>query len=89
MFKFIRYFILAWKEYSGVMRFIEMFKRDNPEEYEKMCESDRAHGIDPEYKSRFDYALKTARFCYAHRDRYGRKCRKAGGDCDNCNAKHC
>ena len=89
MFKFIRYFIMEWRNYQHYMRYREHLKTNNPEAYEKMCESDRARGIEPEYKSRFDFALRNAKIHYAHRDRYGRKCRKAGGNCENCTAKHC
>lgn len=89
MFKFIRYFIMGWRTYPHFMGWLECFKSKTPEEYKQMCELDRARGVEPEFKSRFDYALRTARSHYAHRDKYGRKCRKYGGDCDRCNAKHC
>lgn len=89
MFKFIQYFIMQWKYYPQYMFFVEKLKENSPEEYEKMCESDRVRGVDPEYKSRFDFAWRNAKIHYAHRDRYGRKCRKYGGDCERCNAKHC
>ena len=89
MFKFIRYFIMAWREYPCFMRFMEGLKENSPEAYKQMYEEDRARGVEPEYKSRFDYALRNAKIHYAHRDRFGRKCRKYGGNCENCNAKHC
>lgn len=89
MFKFIRYFITAWTQYPHFMGFAEHMKRNNPEEYTKMCEADKERGIDPEYKSRLDFAVRNARIHYAHRDRYGRKCRKFAGDCERCTAKHC
>ena len=40
-------------------------------------------------KNRFDFAWTLAKLHYAHRDRYGRKCKKYNGDCEKCNAKHC
>lgn len=88
MYKFIRYFIMGWQEYPsfkhfcdyhfGVARTEAVNQMDkDPERARKMC------------NSRFWYAIETAKVYYKHRDRYGRKCRKFGGDCEKCNAKHC
>ena len=54
----------------------------------EMEKSDAEKGIAP-VNTRLEYALSTAKVHYAHRDRYGRKCRKYNGDCKRCNAKHC
>lgn len=80
MFKFIRYFIMEWRYYPMLMAFWDSRPKLQSELKEK-----------GEWfpKSRFDYALKTAKVHYKHRDRYGRKCRKFAGNCERCNAKHC
>ena len=85
MIKFIKYFFLAWKEYPHLKAFMGRFTPEQIKEMEKM---DEKRGIKP-YKNRFDYALRSAKIHYAHRDRYGSKCKKYHGDCERCNAKHC
>lgn len=89
MIRFIRYFIMEWRNYPHYEAFRENLSTKCPEEYAKMYKSDIARGINPEYKSRFDFALRNALVHYAHRDRYGRKCREFGGNCEICTAKHC
>ena len=86
--KFIKYFICEWFNYPCYKDYKADLKKRNPKEFRKMEAEDRKKGIKP-YKNRFDFAFRIAKIKYAHRDRYGRKCRKYGFDCDKCNAKHC
>ena len=80
MFKFILFFIQEWKGYTNFQAFWE--KRQDT--YTKLNNREERP-----YKGRFDYALTNAKIFYKHRDRYGRKCQKANGDCSKCRAKHC
>lgn len=86
MYKFIRYFIMGWKNYPSMMAWRKAHFTD--EQIKEMEKEDARRGIAP-VNSRFDYALMSAKVHYNHRDRYGRKCRKYNGDCERCNAKHC
>lgn len=84
--RFARYFYCSWKNYPCYMCFAQ--KHFSKEQREEMEQSDRECGIEP-YKGRFDYAWRSAKSFWAHRDRYGRKCRKFNADCKRCDAKHC
>ena len=86
MYKFIRHFIAGWLNYPHLMAWTK--RHFTSEQRRKMEQSDRERGIKP-YKNRFGYAYRLAKVYYAHRDRYGRKCRKYNGDCERCSAKHC
>ena len=75
MIKWLIYFFQAWRGFPA---------------FKSFCEAQGvAEQMKKDYKGRFDYAKKNAKTHYAHRDKYGRKCRKHGGDCEKCNAKHC
>ena len=80
MIKFIRYLISGWQSYPSY----QAYWSNKQELLARLIE-------DGEWtpKNRLDFAWRHARAKWRHRDRYGRKCRKANGDCDKCNAKHC
>jgi hypothetical protein len=65
------------------MSFAEKFKKLHPEEFAKMEQSDKEKGIKP-YKNRLDFAFRNAKIRCSYCDRYGKKCRKFGGNCDIC-----
>lgn len=88
MYKFIRYFVNQWRAYPQFRQFCTEYI--GMDKFEELAGKDR----DPEksrrmLNSRFCYAYENAKIYYAHRDRYGRKCRKFAGNCEICNAKHC
>lgn len=85
MIKFIRNLIASWRGYPDYIIFLSRFSDEQKKHMEAL---DAKSGIKP-YKNRFDYAYRNAKIYHAHRDRYGRKCRKYKGDCVKCNAKHC
>lgn len=86
MIKFIRHFINEWFNYPSFVAWSKAHFTE--EQLREMERTDAQRGIKP-IRNRFDYAWKNAKIHYAHRDRYGRKCKKNGGDCNKCNAKHC
>ena len=79
MIRFIRRFIRNLQDYDSYLR----FWCERPEHFLKHIEE--GHW----YKNRFDFAWKNTLLWWKHRDKYSRKCRKARGDCEHCNAKHC
>lgn len=86
MYRFIRHFIYEWSNYPQMIAWRNAHFTD--EQIKEMEKKDLKRGIKP-YKNRFDYAFRNSKIYYLHRDRYGRKCKKYGGNCDICDAKHC
>ena len=88
MIMLIKRFIYEWAKFPSFKKFEELSRNVNPEEYQKGIDSDLKRGIKP-YRNRLDYAVRNTKMHWKYRDRYGRKCRAVGGDCDKCKAKHC
>lgn len=88
MIKFIKYFVYEWRKYPRFNAYRKCLKKKSPKAYAEMEGADAERGIKP-YKNRLDYAWRNAKIRWSHRDRYGRKCRKHGGNCEKCNARHC
>lgn len=75
-------FMYHLREYNDVMNYMESHPRVKQEAVMRGEYADF-------FSSRWRYAWKMTGIEWRHRDRYGRKCRKAGGNCARCNAKHC
>ena len=78
----IRCLIYYLADYDSVMAYLDA----HPAVKQKSVMSGEYADFFP---SRWRYTWKMLGIEWKHRDRYGRKCRRAGGNCARCNAKHC
>ena len=82
VFRMIGKFCFYLKEYDGVKGFVD----SRPKLKQQAVMSGEYADL---YSSRWRFAWKMTAIEWRHRDRYGRKCRKLGGNCARCKAKHC
>ena len=66
MFRFIKYFIGAWKDYPSFLSFSRELEKKNPGKLKKMEKADLKCGIKP-YSGRFDFAIRNAKIKYRHK----------------------
>ena len=66
MIRFIRFFMMGWKDYPQYISFYTSLKERKPLEVKRMEESDMRRGIKP-YRGRLDFAFRHAKIYMKHR----------------------
>lgn len=64
--RFIRFFIMGWRDYPHYEAFRKALSEKCPEDYAAWCGSDIERGVKPTYDSRFEFAWRTACGCTAN-----------------------
>lgn len=80
--RMIRWFVYYLQNYERFIRFLD----SRPVLKQRSVMSGEYANC---FSSRWRYALTMTLILWKHRDRYGWKCRRIGGNCAKCKEKHC